>query len=198
MLIIKYIIKMDLFGSLLQSCLLNQCFCHCLTYNNTQINGKNTTIKQYLSPIHWDETTQFIPPIEKGQVIKVYDGDTITIASKLPYNESLMYRFQVRFLGIDSPEIKGKTEEEKSAAKISQKALENIILHKMVYLKNMGHEKYGRILADVYVDHPEIPNTQIHLNKWMLDNGYAIKYDGKTKTPFSNLDKDKDGGSNQI
>jgi hypothetical protein len=27
----------------------------------------------------------FVPPITSGTVIKVYDGDTITITSKLPY-----------------------------------------------------------------------------------------------------------------
>ena len=34
------------------------------------------------------DTMPFIPPIEKGIVVKVYDGDTITIVSKLPYPDS--------------------------------------------------------------------------------------------------------------
>ena len=139
-----------------------------------------------LSIIQWEQTIPFIPPIYEGQVIKVYDGDTITIASKLPYDESPLYRFSVRLLGIDSPEIKGKTPEEKEAAKKSQKALENLILNKVVYLKDMSNEKYGRILANVYVDVDSSEN-QIHVNKWMLDNKYAHEYDGKTKTLFSLL-----------
>ena len=69
-------------------------------------------------------------------MIKVYDGDTITIASKLPYENSELYRFSVRLNGIDAPEIKGKTEDEKNAAHVSQKALEKLILHKNVILKN--------------------------------------------------------------
>ena len=32
-------------------------------------------------PIEWQDTTPFVPPVDKGIVIKVYDGDTITIAS---------------------------------------------------------------------------------------------------------------------
>ena len=28
---------------------------------------------------------EFVPPITNGKVIKVYDGDTITIASKMPW-----------------------------------------------------------------------------------------------------------------
>ena len=35
--------------------------------------------------INLEEIKKFIPPIKNGRVIKVYDGDTITIVSKLPY-----------------------------------------------------------------------------------------------------------------
>jgi len=124
--------------------------------------------------IEWRNCTPFVPPITTGYVIKVYDGDTITIATKLPYPESPLYRFPVRLNGIDAPEIKGKTEDEKTAAKAAKHALENIILHRTVLLKNTQTEKYGRILADVYLE-------ELHLNKWMLDNRYAVPYDGGTK-----------------
>ena len=130
--------------------------------------------------ISWKECTPFVPPIEKGQVIKVYDGDTITVAAKLPYHESPLYRFRVRLLGIDSPEMNGKTAEEKIAARKSQKALESLILHKTVFIKNRGQEKYGRILANVYIDDEEM----LFVNKWLIDNKYAIPYDGKTKPDF--------------
>jgi len=127
--------------------------------------------------IKWSDTIIFIPDISGGYVIKVYDGDTITIAQKLPYPESPLYRFSVRLAGIDSPEMKGKSTEERVAAKLSQKALEEIILNKNVTIKNVKTEKYGRLLADVYYEN-------IHLNKWMLDNNYAIPYNGGTKKPF--------------
>jgi endonuclease YncB( thermonuclease family) len=127
--------------------------------------------------IKWNDTTPFIPDISEGYVIKVYDGDTITIAQRLPYQKSPLYRFSVRLAGIDSPEIKGKTDEEKSAAKISQKVLEKLVLNKNITIKNVKTEKYGRLLADVYLG-------DIHINRWMLDNNYAIPYDGGTKKPF--------------
>ena len=137
--------------------------------------------KTNLAPIQWDECVPFVPPIEKCQVIKVYDGDTITVASKMPYKDSPLYRFQVRLLGIDSPEIKGKTEEEKKAAQASQKALECLLLHKTVELREKSQEKYGRILANVYV---VIDGKTILVNQWMLDNNFAIPYDGKTKSVY--------------
>lgn len=127
--------------------------------------------------IKWNDTSPFIPDIEGGYVIKVYDGDTITIAQRLPYLKSPLYRFSVRLAGIDSPEIKGKTDEEKNAAKISQKVLEKLVLNKNITIKNVKTEKYGRLLADVYLG-------DIHINRWLLDNNYAIPYVGGTKKPF--------------
>lgn len=124
--------------------------------------------------IDYVETIPFIPPIKGGQVIKVYNGDTITIAAKLPYHDSPLYRFQVRLKNIDCPEIRGKTEDEKTMAKVAQKELENIVLHKYVNLKNMGTEKYGRILADVYFNN-------IYINDYMLEKRLAVPYDGKKK-----------------
>ncbi len=143
----------------------------------------NTTDK----PIVWKDTIQFVPPIEKGTVIKVYDGDTITIASKLPYAESPLYRFQVRLNGIDCPEIKSKNNSEKECSLISKQELSNLILNKVITLKNVQTEKYGRILADVYLD-------ELHLNKHMIDKRLAVAYDGGTKiTPSNWLEYHKNG-----
>ena len=124
--------------------------------------------------IKWADTVEFTFPIEGGRVIKVYDGDTITIASKLPFKESPLYRLSVRLNGIDTPEIKGKNEDEKTAAKITRDALASIILNKYITLKNIQSEKYGRILADVYLG-------ELHLNAWLIKEKYAVKYDGGTK-----------------
>jgi endonuclease YncB( thermonuclease family) len=124
--------------------------------------------------IKWEDTVPFVFPISGGQVIKVYDGDTITIASKLPYDASPLYRLSVRLNGIDTPEIKGKTTDEKQVAKEARDALAGLIMNKVVKLENIQSEKYGRILADVYLGY-------LHINQWMIDNRYAVAYDGGTK-----------------
>ena len=124
--------------------------------------------------ITWQDTVEFTFPIEGGRVIKVYDGDTITIAAKLPFDKSPLYRLSVRLNGIDTPEIKGKTDDEKTAAKQVKDALSNLILNKHVFLKNIQTEKYGRILADVYIG-------ELHINQWLITEKYAVKYDGGTK-----------------
>lgn len=126
--------------------------------------------------IHWEDTSVFTYPVKGGRVIKVYDGDTITIASKLPIEKSPIYRFSVRLNGIDTPEMKGAgvTEEEKNAAHQAQVFVSDLILNKYVRLENIQNEKYGRILADVYIG-------DIHLNELLLKERYAIPYNGGTK-----------------
>ena len=121
-----------------------------------------------------DDTVEFTFPIIGGRVIKVYDGDTITIASKMPFADSPLYRLSVRLNGIDTPEIKGKTEDEKTAAKQVRDVLSTLILNKYITLANIQTEKYGRILADVYVG-------GLHVNEWLVSEKYAVKYDGGTK-----------------
>lgn len=140
---------------------------------------KKIYIKNYMedgSDIKWEDTVEFTFPIKGGRVIKVYDADTITIASKLPYDESPMYRLSVRLNGIDTPEIKGKgvSEEEKEAAKIARDYVSNLVLNKVVRLENIESEKYGRILADVFIGN-------IHLNELLIKERYAVSYDGGTK-----------------
>jgi endonuclease YncB( thermonuclease family) len=124
--------------------------------------------------INWNDAVEFIFPIQEGHVIKVYDGDTITIAAKLPYIESPLYRFPVRLNGIDTPELKGQSDDEKTAAKQARDALSQLILHKKITLRNVQNEKYGRILADVYLD-------DLCINDWLVEERYAVKYDGGTK-----------------
>jgi endonuclease YncB( thermonuclease family) len=74
--------------------------------------------------IQWEDTDEFIPPVNKGIVIKVYDGDTITIASKLPIKNSPLYRFSVRLAGIDTPEMHGPFKEKAILAKNTLSNLE--------------------------------------------------------------------------
>lgn len=128
--------------------------------------------------ILWTDTVPFIFPISEGQVIKVYDGDTITIAAYMPYiHESPLFRFSVRLIGIDTPEIKGHNEDEKQVAKDVRDVLSDELLHRVVRLKNVQTDKYGRILADVYLG-------DLHINQWLVDNNYVATYDGGKKQEF--------------
>jgi endonuclease YncB( thermonuclease family) len=150
--------------------------CYKSTKQHISIPNIKKNYMEHGSDIQWEDTVEFTFPITGGRVIKVYDGDTITIASKLPYDSSPLYRFPVRLNGIDAPEIKGSgvSDEEKEVAKIVRDFVSNLVLNKFVKLTNVQNEKYGRVLADVYID-------DIHLNDLLIRERYAVKYDGGTK-----------------
>jgi len=128
----------------------------------------------YLMNIDYKDTIPFVPPITGGKVVKVYDGDTITIASKLPFSESPLYRFSVRINGIDCPEMRTKNTDEKTCAKMAKQKIIDLCYGKIVKLQNVQLEKYGRILADVYIE-------DISLGETLCDCNLAVKYDGGTK-----------------
>lgn len=128
----------------------------------------------YLENTNYKNSIPFIPPIQFGKVVKVYDGDTITIATKLPYSESPVYRFQVRLNGIDCPEMKTHNETEKQCAQLAKKLIYDICFNNIVELKDVQLEKYGRILAKVYCN-------GICLNDLLCEQHLAVSYDGGTK-----------------
>ena len=111
------------------------------------------------------------------KIISVYDGDTFRADIKgLP--DIIGKNIAIRILGIDTPEIKGKCEEEKvvaiKARDFSRKALFNA---KTITLKNLKRDKYFRLLADVYFDDIDLANA-------LLVNNFAVKYSGKKKSSW--------------
>lgn len=123
--------------------------------------------------IEWKDTKPYIPPVNSGLVIKVYDGDTITIATQV-YNDKTLYRFSVRLNGIDCPEMKTNNNNEKTVAIMAKNRVTEMIYRKNITLKNVKKEKYGRLLADVY-------HNNICINNVLLKERLAVKYDGGTK-----------------
>jgi endonuclease YncB( thermonuclease family) len=130
--------------------------------------------ESYLQHIVYHDTIPYIPPITCGKVVKVYDGDTITIATKLPYDGSPIYRFSVRINGIDCPEMNTQDHNEHVCANIAKQKVCDMIFNKIIHLKNVKLEKYGRILADVYLD-------DISVGEMLCKSNLAVKYDGGTK-----------------
>ena len=127
-----------------------------------------------MESLTYANTAAFVPPIETGKVVKVYDGDTITVATIL---FDVAYRFSVRLNGIDTPEMKGGSAREKEMAVLARDDLSKRIMNKIVTLKNVTTEKYGRVLADVYLDGECI-------NEWMIQQGHAKEYHGGHKDAF--------------
>jgi endonuclease YncB( thermonuclease family) len=56
----------------------------------------------------------------------------------------------------------------------------------MVFLQNIDTEKYGRVLADVYLEGSGTNEEQKQsISEWMLENHYAVAYNGGTKVAWT-------------
>ena len=122
----------------------------------------------------------------------VHDGDTVHGALKLlPYPPTLLVD-SVRLAGIDTPELRGKCDAEKTKARTARTALRNktaamaeTYAFALVFADD--REKYGRQLGYILgypLDDDGIVEPRgpvVNLNQWMVDQGHAVVYDGGTK-----------------
>jgi endonuclease YncB( thermonuclease family) len=133
---------------------------------------------EYLKGVDATLARPFVPALSIAKVVRVYDGDTITVAA--PFcNGSVatgpeIYLFSVRLRGIDTPELRGGGPAEKVKAEIARDALAGLVMGRIVRIDSVGSEKYGRVLANVYVDGSCV-------NEWMVERGFAVAYDSGTK-----------------
>ena len=106
-----------------------------------------------------------------AKVISVYDGDTITAVFKF---NGVYYKWNCRLNGIDTPEMKSKSTDEKNAAIKARDFLREKILGKVVKLECGDFDKYGRLLVNVFINDEKINDT-------IIQQGYAKQYFGGTK-----------------
>ena len=127
-----------------------------------------------------EDTPNWRPPIRRGKVVAVYDGDTITVASRVASTGPWL--FKVRLVGIDAPEMRAKDAAEKAAATEARDALRGEILNTIVDLDVQPNlDKYGRILARVTRQRGCLGGRKEDMSTWLLDRGYAVPYDGGAK-----------------
>lgn len=112
----------------------------------------------------------------KCKVVDVYDGDTCTIVL---INKGSYEKHKLRMYGYDSPEMKPlmkleNREQIKADAIKAKKALHDVVFNKICIFRSMGKDKYGRLLGTLMCDH-------IHVNEYMIGNGYGYSYQGGKK-----------------
>ena len=152
---------------------------HSLSDTDSECKQPDTDTDTDMENATYDNLQPFVPEITHGKIVRVYDGDTVTIAARIHIDDEYiakLFRFSVRLRGIDTPEMKTKNATEKALAIKARDVLSAQFLNKMVLLENVDYDKYGRILADMIT-----VEGNIHLSEWMLVNSYAVEYDGGTK-----------------
>jgi len=136
--------------------------------------------------IKWEEVTDKVKAFSlkgkelEAKIVAVYDGDTCKACFPV-FNE--MFKWTMRLNRIDTPELKTKNVLESSFGYEVRDKIREKILNKVVKLKCGEFDKYGRLLAEVYINGESI-------NQFLIDNKYAFEYDGGTKKLWEQYLKD--------
>lgn len=112
------------------------------------------------------------------KIVDVYDGDTIRGVFE---HNGVYNKWTIRMYGYDSPEMRPSKKLEnrleiKKNAVISRDFLKNLVLDKIVGLECLSFDKYGRVLANIYLE-----NLDESVNDYMISNGHGYPYFGGTK-----------------
>lgn len=112
----------------------------------------------------------------KGKVERVYDGDTLYATLQLGFD---IFKYSsIRVSGIDTPELRGSSPEEKVLARKARDRMKKLC-GKEIWVESLNGgeaDKYGRVLASVY----QLDGTDIAAV--LIKEGHAVKYDGSKKT----------------
>jgi micrococcal nuclease len=103
----------------------------------------------------------------KATITNVVDGDTVDALVDLGFTVFVQIRFRLN--GIDTPELNSKVQEERKLALEAKQFVIDKCLNKKVMIQSHKTDKYGRWLADIYVDN-------YNLNQQLLDEQLAIPY----------------------
>lgn len=108
------------------------------------------------------------------EYVRSYDGDTITV--NIPNQPNVFGKnIGIRVRGVDTPEIRGKCDNEKYIAIRARNYVRSLLENAVkIDLINPQRDKYFRIVADVKFDGAD-------LREALLLMGFAINYNGGTK-----------------
>lgn len=110
---------------------------------------------------------------------RVIDGDTIVVDIDLGFKVWLRNE-KVRLLGINTPESRTRNLAEKELGIAAKNRLKELIPRKFKIVTHKDSKgKFGRILAEPLVDHPEY--GFLNVCDRMLEEGHARPYYGGVK-----------------
>lgn len=132
-------------------------------------------------------TSAYENKLVTAKIVSVYDGDTCNaifrIADGMPY-----YNHKVRLVGIDTPEMKPPVNTPNrdmiiAKAKQARDFIKEKTANQLVTLELQGLDKYGRVLAKIYLTAQ--PTVESCINTLLIGAGLANAYDGGTKTEWN-------------
>ena len=113
--------------------------------------------------------------IIRGQVIKVADGDTLTLLG------DSNKKIRIRLAGIDTPERK------QPFGNSAKKILAKLVFQKKILIETQTKDRYGRTVGVIFLDNQNINNELVRqgmawVYKKYTDNETLYELENKAKT----------------
>ena len=124
--------------------------------------------------------------IYRGKLERVVDGDTIDALIDVGFD--IWIKKRIRYSGIDTWESRTRDLAEKAKgleAKARNKELLLEVSENSGYfrLKSYGVGKYGRVLAEIFIEDAE--GKQYNINETLVAEGHGYVYEGGKKKLFT-------------
>jgi micrococcal nuclease len=121
-------------------------------------------------------------------ILEHKDGDTTVVEVDLGFE--IYHVIELRWLGVDSPE-KATELGKITMAKVNEiLPPSSMVIVRTIKVKprevgpkffRVKKEKFGRYLGEFYLREP-IDGSEMNVNRWLVDNGYAREYWGGKRT----------------
>lgn len=105
--------------------------------------------------------------VYNAKVTNVVDGDTVDATVDLGFNVFIKVRFRLN--GINSAELKDADPIKRELANRAKTRITELIKDRDVVIETRKIDKYGRYLADIYVD-------SLDVNQQLISEGLAVPY----------------------
>lgn len=124
------------------------------------------------------------------KVLSIYDGDTITISTKLHWSEPVC-RYRLRLAGIDTPELRGtnlRPIETEAGRYVRELLASKMPVGSTIIVEFQREDKYGRLCGVIWTTKRRFcffSKPHRNINQWLTRNGLAMEYNGGTKKQFT-------------
>lgn len=124
-----------------------------------------------------------------ARVCSIHDPDTVTVVFKM-FDQYI--KINVRLDNIDAPESTSRFKAEKAACSLGTARLKELIQDKIVKVRLMSSDKYGRTLGVIYTLDP-IMDDICCVNDYLLQYQYVRQYSGGKKPLWTQEELDRIG-----
>lgn len=102
-----------------------------------------------------------------ARITRVIDGDTVDATVDLGFDIS--FNIRLRLNGIDTMEIRDRDPEKRAQGLVAKQRMIELVEGQEVIIESHKTDKYGRYLADIYLN-------EVNINQQLITEGLAVPY----------------------